>query len=117
VGDQKQGDKFGSLRGVYYLCEMETIDQCPEYHKFVGGECIPIAITFPEWVLETGIGEGIRTDAWPPITYQEFKDIVNDALKDVTILKEIRDKFCEAESLIEQGRRYQEEFNLRMARY
>jgi hypothetical protein len=91
--------------------------QCPEYYESTNtGVCVPIRKTLKEWSKETGIGDMIPS-TWEKITYDEFKKSVNEVLSDLKLLKDIRETYCEAESLIDRGRAYQEEFNRKMAKY
>lgn len=95
-------------------CNMEQ--QCPEWHTMGEGQCVPMVKTFKEWVEITGIGDMIPS-TWEKITYDEFRKSVNEVLADVKLLRDIRETYCEAESLIDRGRVYQEEFNRKMAKY
>jgi hypothetical protein len=100
----------------YTPCDLNS--QCPEYFESTNnGVCIPIKKTFKNWVLETGIGEYIPVPSSKLITYAEFVETVNSVLKDVGLLNEIKEVYCEQEALLERGRKWQEEFNNKMARY
>lgn len=119
---------------------METTEQiCPEWHEQHEGQCTPITKTYKEWADLTLIGQDIPNHSWSKITYQEFRDTINETLKDLSILNSIREEYCQreeliklgeewrerimrmpmskTESLIDIGKEYQREFNKRMAGY
>lgn len=98
-----------------------SLNNCPEWHEYLWGECLPIEKTFKEWVSTTGIGEAIPNYSWEPITYKEFMETVNEVLKDVTLLKEIREEYCrnleEEASVLERRKEWQKKFMDKMASY
>lgn len=91
---------------------------CPEYHKAIDGMCIPIAISFREWVLETKVGLIIPEKSSDPITYDEFMRTVRETVCNPVMMRALRETYCnQFESPLERGKPYQEEFNRRMERY
>lgn len=105
---------------------METTEltPCPEWHFMEEGLCLPIMKTYKEWVEATGIGEMIPYSHFVVMSHQFFIDTVNSVLKDINILKEIKEEYCKVleesqsvwnQSPIERLKEYQHEFNKKMA--
>lgn len=92
---------------------------CPYGYESDGGQCFPIYKTFKQWVQDSGVGELIVNNSTEEITVDEFQDIVREAVNDTRLMNQIRDEFCSKveESLLDLGRPYQNQFNIKMARY
>lgn len=115
-----QGELLGSLRGVPYLRKMERTAICPEWHYHsddLGGVCTPIKKTFKQWVEETKIGEYIPVPSSKSITHAEFVETVNSVLKDVGLLNEIKEVYCEQEVLLEKAEDWKKRYMETMASY
>lgn len=91
---------------------------CPYGYQAEGGRCFPIYKTFREWAEETEIGVIIPDRSSDQVTYDEFMQIVKETVSSPYMMEALRETYCKSfETVIDKGRKYQHEFNLKMAKY